>query len=133
MADANVGLFDRFIGRAQSAAGRLRVRSALNPMLWLCAIVSLPLFAGAWLAKGIEPLATILTYVAAAPVVVTCCLAVYFALFRPEKLQSEEYQIRHEAIELIKQKGVQIEVAPSSLEAITNPLRQLPPPARGGR
>jgi hypothetical protein len=40
----------------------------------------------------------------------------------PDKLQSEEYQIRRETLELIRQKGSSLEVIPSSLEAITNPV-----------
>jgi hypothetical protein len=60
-------------------------------------------------------------YVGSAPVVATVIGFFYFMIFSPEKLQSEEYQLRHETIELIKQKGSSIEVSPSSLEAIANP------------
>jgi hypothetical protein len=96
-------------------------------MLWLCAIISLPCFLGAFLFHGIEPLATILAWSGVAPIAVTCLQAVYFAIVCPEKLQSEEYQLRHETLEVIKQKGSPIEISPSSLEAISNPvLRALP-------
>src|SRR5580700_4942289 len=117
-------LWDRITGRAQTAAGRLRVRSALNPMLWLCGIISLPCLLGAWLAHGTEPIATILAICGAMPIGITCIIAVYFSVFRPEKLQSEEYQIRHEALELIKEKGSKVEVSPASLEVIANPVHQ---------
>jgi hypothetical protein len=39
----------------------------------------------------------------------------------PDKLLSEEYQLRHEAFQLILQKGSDFPVSPSSLEAIANP------------
>jgi hypothetical protein len=39
----------------------------------------------------------------------------------PEKLQSEDYQIRHETLELIKQKGTSLEISPTSLTVIANP------------
>jgi len=45
----------------------------------------------------------------------------YFMIFAPDKLQSEDYQIRHETLELIKQKGSSVEIEPSSLHAIANP------------
>jgi hypothetical protein len=48
-------------------------------------------------------------------------MAIYFSIFRPEKLQSEDYQLKNSAIELIRQKGASVAVIPSSLEAITNP------------
>jgi hypothetical protein len=123
MSDHLVGLIDRVMGRAHSAAGRLRVRSALNPMLWLCALISLPCLAGAWLARGVEPIATVLTFTGVAPVAVTCLQSMYFAVCRPDKLQSEDYQLKHETLELIKEKGSKIDVSPSSLEIIANPIR----------
>jgi hypothetical protein len=113
--------WERLASSAQTAAGRLRVKSALNPMLWLCGIISLPCLFGAYAAHGNEPIATILAICGATPIGVTCLLAGYFAAFRPDKLQSEDYQIRHEALELIKEKGSQLEIAQSSLEVIANP------------
>jgi hypothetical protein len=118
-------VIDQIIANARSAASSLRVRSALNPMLWLCAIVSLPCFVLAYLAHGIEPLASLLVYIGAAPIIATIIGFLYLMVARPEKLQSEEYQIRHEALEVIKQKGSSIVVAPSSLEAIANPIRAI--------
>lgn len=126
MSDPGASLFDRITGRSQTAAGRLRVRSALNPMLWLCGIVSPLSFGAALLARGREPLTTMFFAIGAIPILVACAQAVYFGIWRPEKLQSEEYQIRHEALELIKEKGSGIEVSPSSLEAIANPVHPLP-------
>jgi hypothetical protein len=124
-------LFDRFIANAQSAAASLRVRSALNPMLWLCAIVSLPCFVLAYFAHGIEPLATVLVVLGAAPIAATIIAFLYFMIASPEKLQSEDYQIRHETLELIKEKGSSVALSPSSLDAITNPTLPALPSPRG--
>lgn len=127
---AEMGGWDRLVATAQAAAGSLRVKSALNPMLWLCAIVSLPCFILSYLLHGIEPLATILVFIGAAPIAATIIGFLYFMVMAPEKLQSEEYQIRHEALEVIKQKGTSVRISPSSLEAITNPVHAGLP--RGG-
>jgi hypothetical protein len=118
------GVFERIATRAQSAASHLRVRSALNPMLWMCAIVSIPCLVLAYFAhaSGLDQLGTALVYIGGAPVLATIFGFFYFVIFCPEKLQSEEYQLRHETLELIKQKGSPIEVSPSSLEAISNPV-----------
>jgi hypothetical protein len=104
------------------AAGQLRVRSALNPMLWLCAIVSIPCFILSYFAHGVQPLETILWIAGAIPIVTACSSHVYFMLTTPEKLQSEEYQLRHETLDLIRQKGVAAPILPASLEMIENPL-----------
>lgn len=61
--------------------------------------------------------------VGAAPVSVACVLAVYFGFIKPEKLQSEEYQLKQAAMEFIKQQEAAVTLAPSSLEAIANPYR----------
>lgn len=122
-----VRLFDTLATKATAAASRLHVRSALNPMLWLCGIITIP----AWLISAFlgdqSNIGQLLAYVGAAP---PCALIVgffYFMLTAPDKLQSEDYQLRHETLELIRQKGSNIEIAPSSLDRIANPRgRALP-------
>lgn len=114
-------LFDKAIGRAQSAAASLYVRSSLNPMLWLSGIVSPVAFVAAWFMRDIDELSTWLIVIGAIPVLTTCVMFIYMAIFRPESLRSEQYQIRHEAIELIRQKGSKIPVSASSLDALMNP------------
>jgi hypothetical protein len=122
---SEVGVWEKLLTNAQSAASSLRVKSALNPMLWLCAIVSLPCFVLAYFFRGIEPLDRYLLYIGAGPIAATLIGFFYFMVRDPTKLQSEEYQIRHEALEVIKQKGSSVEIIPSSLEAIANPVRAI--------
>jgi hypothetical protein len=58
---------------------------------------------------------------------VTCIGFMGFAIFKPDKLQSEDYQIRHESLQIIQQKSGQMEISTTSLEAIANPaVPQLP-------
>lgn len=114
-------VFDRLTGRSATAAERLHVRSALNPMLWLCAIVSPVSFGIAWLTVGYPTLSLFFCAVGFLPIAFTCLGFAYFVIFDPKKLQSEDYQIRHEALELIKEKGSALEISPLSIEAIANP------------
>lgn len=109
----------------QRAAVKLHVRSALNPMLWLTAIVSPVCFIFAFVFRDYPELRNLLIYVAIAPIAVTCLGFVGFAIFRPEKLQSEEYQLRHESLQIIQQKAGRISIAPASIEAIANPSSKL--------
>ena len=60
------------------------------------------------------------------PIGVACLGFIGFAIFRPDKLQSEEYQLRHESLQLIQQKSGRITLSPASIEVIANPqARQL--------
>lgn len=98
---------------------RLNVRSAVNPCLWLCGIVSIPALVAACLTTGGVQIAAV--SLASVPIVIFCIGFIYFMLKDPDKLQSESYQIQKRALELISQKGRSIPIAPTSIEAITNP------------
>jgi len=109
------------------AARKLRVRSALNPMLWLSAI-ALPICIGAAYAfRADVPVMWVLLIAGLFPIGTTCVGFVYFAITQPERLQSEDYQLRHETLQMIQQKVGSLELDPTSLAAIANPsLPSLP-------
>ncbi|MCE5339671.1 MAG: hypothetical protein LLF92_00905 [Planctomycetaceae bacterium] len=108
---------------AQSAACKLHVKSALNPMLWLSAITVPLLLTFAYCFRDIKQIMFLLVIMALVPVGFTCLGFVYFALFKPEKLQSEDYQIRHESLQIIQQKSGQKIFPSATIEAIANPDR----------
>ena len=76
----------------------------------------------AYLFREAATLSTVLTIIGSAPVIATIIGFLYFMIMAPEKLQSEDYQIRHEALELIREKGSSTQIKPSSLDAIANPM-----------
>lgn len=106
---------------SQSAATKLHVKSALNPLLWLTGIATPLCFGGAYIFREFSPIFEILALTGVLPIAVTCLGFCYFALFKPEKLQSEDFQIRHESLQLIQQKSGEIAILASSLEQIVNP------------
>ncbi len=108
---------------AQQAVSRLHVRSALNPMLWLSGISMLLCFPSAFLFRDNTFLCTVLVLFPLIVCGITAFQGLYFGFKNPNKLQSEDYQIRHEAIELIAVKGGRIPAG--SLEAIANPATRL--------
>ena len=114
-------LFTRWIERSSTAAGRLRVRSALNPILWLCAIGTPICVSAAFLLRSDTYLSMMFAIVGIIPIIVACLGFIYFAIVKPEQLRSEEYQIKHDALLLIKEKGSAFDVSPSSIDAIANP------------
>lgn len=113
--------FGRLLAFAQSAAGNLKVRSALNPLLWLCAIVTIPCLGLAALLSEKLIIAVPLLIIAFLPVVSAIGAYIYFMITSPNKLQSEEYQIKQQALELVQSKGSPIEIMPLSLDSMTNP------------
>lgn len=126
----NSNLYARLSTVAHEAVTRLNVRSALNPVLWLCGIIVPTSIIAALLSSGAAQFALIA--LAAAPVLVFAVGYVYFMLNDPDKLQSESYQLRKQALELIEEKGSRIPIEMTSVEIISNPdLPQLPPPPQG--
>lgn len=127
MTDRAAQIIDRVTRSASEANVRLRVRSALNPLLWLCGVVSIPSISAALFAEG--GLRILLACLAAMPPVIAC-IAYCILLYRdPDKLQSEEYQIQKRILDIIEEKGGTVPILAASLEAIANP--SLPRLGRG--
>lgn len=126
----NSSLKDRFAGRFAEAGGRLRVRSAVNPALWPCAIVTMPCVL---LAVRMEKPPLWLIIVLIVPVCTFAVGFVYFMLFDPDKLQSEDYQLKKMSLELIREqeKGGAIEADPSSIVPTENPAIPAKPGGNG--
>lgn len=91
--------------RMADVGGRLRVKSALNPVLWLCAVVTVPVTGFATFATEPTWLIVCLVVLAFIPLVLVGIGFVVLLLRDPDKLQSEEYQIRKRTLEMIGEKG----------------------------
>lgn len=79
---------------SHAAGSRLVIRSALNPLLWLCATFCPSCCVAAYLFRT-DPFAFRYALVlSAAPVLTTCGIAVHFAVSKPERLQSASCQTR---------------------------------------
>ncbi len=118
---------------ATSAARQLRVKSALNPMLWLTGIATPVCFCAAYTFRERTIISAVLLGAGLLPIFVTCGGFAYFAIRSPEKLQSEDYQLRHEALLIIQQKSGALELDPASLPAIANPAPTSLPPGDEGK
>lgn len=82
--------WESLVANARSAASRLRVRSALNPMLWLCGTISIPCLAlAAYVAPTLPGIANVLLLIGATPIFATVIGFLFFMVRSPDKLQSE--------------------------------------------
>lgn len=99
------------------AGGKLKVQSALNPILWLCGIITIPSLICYSLMENPPVWLIILAF---APVIVALFGFVFLLFVDRDKLQSESYQIRKLEIEMIEEKGLKA-VESITVEAITEP------------
>jgi hypothetical protein len=117
--------FSKSSHTSQSGVARHISGNAFKPILLLC-LITIPSFLGtAYLFKDDPSVSHWLLIGAAVPMVLACLAYVGFAILKPEKLQSETYQLRQQAIQLVAQKGKGFSVSPVSLEAISNPAVNL--------
>ncbi len=110
---------ERVTRGAQDSAVRLQVRSALNPLLWLCAISTPLTFGLATLSNGI--IQVTLLMMGSIPILCACGAYIYWMLKSPDRLHSEDYQLRRQALQMIYEKGARTAILASSVVAITNP------------
>lgn len=101
------------------SGGRLRVKSALNPILWLSAIVTAPGLG--YLIFTEKEASTLMQLFIFSPVFCAIFGFCYLLIFDRDKLQSEDYQIRKRTLELVQEKGDSFPVIARTLEAVTNP------------
>lgn len=109
--------------RIIESGGKLTVKSALNPMLWLCTITIPPGMLGL---KYMPRFAPVFELMICLPIITTIVSSVVLLFIDRDKLQSEEYQIRKLSIEMMEQKG---DVGPTLIKVgpvATNPELQSP-------
>ncbi|BDV33605.1 hypothetical protein SS37A_11340 [Methylocystis iwaonis] len=115
------------IGSFTSRAGVVRVRNALNPMLWTTAVVFPTSLLAAYFFRDDDILKYALAAFGAFPVLVTI-IAYFIFLFRdPDRLQSEEYLLQHQAMQILYKKDAVTE----SVEVITEAPRLEVEPSPG--
>ena len=98
------------------SGGRLRVKNALNPILWLCGLVAVPSFAVlTWNSKP-----HIIVPILLCTVVGTAVIGfLYLLFFDRDRLQSEEYLIQNRTLDLIEEKGSRKAIDAATVAAIS--------------
>ncbi len=102
----------------KSLLGQIHVRSsALNPLLWLAALGGLLCFPAAYF---MSDYAGWLLSIGAICVLSPIPAYIYFAFKDPNRLQSEEYQLQQQQIQLMQGRE-KVEVITANQELIPNP------------
>ena len=106
-------------------AQQVSSRSAVNPTLWACAVISLPLFILATFVSGWMSIAFFV--VALIPIVLFLGSYVYMLFKNPKLLRSEDFHLRAEAMELFGDKDNPMDAdANHVIAVITNPTLPAP-------
>jgi len=114
--------------RHQSSIESVAVKNALNPVLWVCGLISAP----AAITLGFAPNPSwVHISLALGPVIVALFAYLFFMFREPDRLQSESFQLRRQALELIEEKGSFGVIDASTIEAISNPDLPVLPAPRG--
>ena len=111
-------LRQRMAAKITESGGRLVVRSALNPLLWLCGVVSMPMAFGSALTGAsfwwTGPLV-------GGPPILAMVVYVFLLFTDRDRLQSEDFQIKARTLEYMEQKGMAAPI-PIAYEAeVTTP------------
>jgi hypothetical protein len=107
---------ESFFSKLSESGGKLRVRNALNPILWLCAIVATPCF----LVIGTTPNPPVVVQTLLTAVVGTAIFGfIYLLIFDRDRLQSEEFLLKTKTLELIEEKGSQQAIDAATVATIT--------------
>ena len=111
--------------RTDSLAQQVAVKSAVNPSLWACVVVSVPLF---WLASQTNGWLSIAYFIVALIPVGAFAFSYLYLLFKnPEYLRSEEYQLRMNSMRLLGDKDNPLHANAEDIVSIINNPR-LPAP-----
>lgn len=106
---------------SKSVATRHSTKSAMGPMILICLIFTPSCVFGAYMLREDAFLRNLFGVASVVPGIVACAMYVYFAIWKTSRLQSENYQIRQEILQMVSKKGSKIELVPLSLPAIANP------------
>ena len=110
--------FERLTSLAEHALGSIKVSNSLNSCLWLSAFTIPSGLITAALTPN--PVQAIALAIACSPIILFGIGFIYFMIKSPDKLRSEEYELRKIALGLIEEKGGVISVSETSVEALSN-------------
>ena len=109
---------DEVVRSAIDRAGVIRVRNAINPLLWLCAISAPICWTAAYMFRDNSILKYGFAGLGALPIVASIvAYFLYFFLDR-DRLQSEEFVLKERALQLRYRKGASAEVVDTAREPV---------------
>jgi hypothetical protein len=112
-----------FARMSSSFAERIQHKSSAMSSIVSLAVFSSPsCFLASYLFQDKQKeVASALAIIGMIPIAVGVLAFIYFAIFDPDRLHTEDYRLRQQIIELAESKGGKIYTSPLDLASITNP------------
>lgn len=95
--------FSSWLPDHSGAIAQMTTKSAMSPLLWAVGVVVSFLLVAAYMLDGTSR--DILIWLVVALVVFMMLSFAYFALFDPDRLQSEEFLVARQHVELLRENG----------------------------
>lgn len=113
--------FKSSVNLAQNLVSRVVVKSSVNSLLWLDGVISLPCFIMSILTSGARGI--VLLVVGCIVVFATLVAYFYFMFTNPDRLRSEDYQLKQQALQWMggDQKHELAEASIEGLVSMKNP------------
>jgi hypothetical protein len=103
----------------------------MTPIFLLSTIALPTCLAGAYGLREYPIAVGVLVAVGILPILMGCAAYAWFGIKDPDRLHSEEYNLRSQALKIVEAKGGPVPVNPVELQGITDPYppqKQLPAP-----
>lgn len=125
--------FNKLLGISKDGFASVKIKNGLNPSIKACIGITIPAMAIVSILNffniNIIPSFLIVLYIVLlSPILIYVFTSVIFILFDRDKLQSEEWQYRNRTLDIIEQKGGDVQIEPASLNIISRPK-----PINGGK
>jgi hypothetical protein len=99
-----------------------RVKNAFNPLIWILGVFCSPILVAIIWKGSMNTLIIVFVIIIISLLVAVIIFSYLYLLFKdPDRLQSEDYQIRNRAFDLIENKGENRAIDADTVVSITNP------------
>jgi hypothetical protein len=116
----------RILEKSDSTISRVTTKSAINSMLWLAGLISLPCFVLSALVSA--PIQYIFIGIGCIPLLIAAFSYIYLLLQNPDYLRSEDFHIQKYSMELLGEKGSEFDATAEHIVSISKPTRLLQAP-----
>ena len=114
-----LSIFQRVSAQAQGESGYRK--NALQAVVWACGVFSVPVIGTVFYRNTVDLLAVIALLIAAIPPLMLAIGFYYFMKNDPNRLHSEGFQLKRQALELIEEKGKDFAIDATSIQRISDP------------
>lgn len=105
-------IFASWITRFSDTNRGYRSQNAMTPIIWYSSMGSAVLLGGAYYLRENPLLNTVLGLAGLVPIGIAGLIALWFALRDPDRLHTEDFRLRSQAVELLQEKGGRLRVEP---------------------